>query len=325
MSQENTTLNETKLSNCSSAGSLTAAEKLGKTIAYCLLLVVSLTGNSLIGIIVYKTSAMRRTINYFIVNMAMSDLLYPIFVFPLLLTDMYGGVGFISGEISHTYIYYMVISLLQYLSCAVSIQSLFLIAVDRFRAVVFPLRRAIISSKMCPFVIVATWIIAFAFSFPIFLAFNFSEHSENLKWEWHWKEVFFQDIYSHIIPIVFTTTFFAILILLYSIILFKLKSLKTPGEQSLNAEQQRLERRKNVLKMAIAILLGFALCWLPLNVLGALGYPEWDNPSCGLPYFLNIALFLSHVNCAVNPCICFTFSGNYRQGLKSLFKWNGPL
>ena len=77
-------LNGTKLLNCSSPDSL-AAEKIGKTFAYCLILIASLFGNSFIGILVYKTKTMRKSINFMIVNMAMSDLLFLIFVLPVII------------------------------------------------------------------------------------------------------------------------------------------------------------------------------------------------------------------------------------------------
>ena len=56
------TKNGTQASDCYRPGNLTA-EKNGKTFAYGLIIVVSLTGNSLIGIIIYKKKTMRRTIN----------------------------------------------------------------------------------------------------------------------------------------------------------------------------------------------------------------------------------------------------------------------
>jgi len=63
------------------------AEKIGKTSAYCLIFVVSLVGNS-IGIVVYKTQTLQKPINYFIVNMAMSDLLYAIFFIAWNVTEL---------------------------------------------------------------------------------------------------------------------------------------------------------------------------------------------------------------------------------------------
>ena len=125
-------VNGTQPANCYSFRNHTA-EILGKTFSYCVILVVSLAGNFLIGIIVYKKKTMRRTINYFILNMAMSDLLFPIFVFPSILVDLYGGFGYQFGQACCN-----AMMLVQYVSAIVSIQSLVLIAVDRFGARISP-------------------------------------------------------------------------------------------------------------------------------------------------------------------------------------------
>ena len=60
-----------------------SVERIGYTFANCLLIAVSLTGNALIGIVVYKTRSMRNPVNYFVANMAISDLLFPYFPDPL--------------------------------------------------------------------------------------------------------------------------------------------------------------------------------------------------------------------------------------------------
>ena len=52
--------------------------KIGLTIGYSLILVLSLAGNSAIGVIFYKTPSLRKPINYLIINMAMSDLIFPL-------------------------------------------------------------------------------------------------------------------------------------------------------------------------------------------------------------------------------------------------------
>ena len=75
----NATINGIQTSNCPSNPT---AETVGKTFAYCLIFLVSLAGNTVIGIIVYKTKTMRKPINFLIVNMAMSDLLFAVFVIP---------------------------------------------------------------------------------------------------------------------------------------------------------------------------------------------------------------------------------------------------
>ena len=170
----NTTMNATLPSNCSILGDSKTA-KVGVTFAYCLIAVVSLTGNSLIAIVVYKTKPMRRTINFFIVNMAISDLLFPILIFPILLMELHSGFGVFIGHLGPAFC--KVAMFLQYVSCLVSVESLMLIAVDRFGAVVFPLRPQLISSKSCPLFILATWLVTTALSFPVFFAYNPVEYT----------------------------------------------------------------------------------------------------------------------------------------------------
>ena len=43
---------------------------------------ISLGENIFVGIIVYKTKSLKKPVNFFIVNMAMSDLVYPISMLP---------------------------------------------------------------------------------------------------------------------------------------------------------------------------------------------------------------------------------------------------
>ncbi|XP_022799549.1 RYamide receptor-like [Stylophora pistillata] len=314
--------NETLPANCINYGRFTP-RNLGMTFAYGLLLVTSLSGNFLIVIVVYKMKTMRTTINFFIVNMAMSDLLFPVFVFPLLLTEMYvGGFGPPGKNIC------LVLFLLQYVSSWVSIQSLILIAVDRFLAVVFPLHSPIITSKVRPFVILTTWIVATASSFPMLVFYNSMEFSEKLNCGRIWFTKYFREkYYIHVMPlnVVFKTIPFILLATLYSVILFKLKIQTIPGERSINAEEQRVQRNRKVLKMATAILLGFAMCWMPLSIIGFLGLSLGDSEGCGrIPPFVIVAVFLNYANCAVNPCICFTFCRNFRQALKGLLYQNAP-
>ena len=73
------------------------AWKIGGTVAYCLFIIVSLAANSLIVMIVYKTPNLRKPINYFIANMALSDLLYPIFWIPFNLSDLHTNYSFLIG------------------------------------------------------------------------------------------------------------------------------------------------------------------------------------------------------------------------------------
>ena len=299
------------------------AEKIGGTFAYCLVFLVSLAGNTVIGIIVYKTKTMRKPINFFIVNMAISDLLLLIWWIPREIQLLYIDSWLIDGLLGQGLC--KVVYFLSVVSLNVSIQSLVLIAVDRFGAVVYPLRSPLISSKLCSFFILATWIVAMAIYSPYLLAFKLVEDLERRRvCIVDLNEVFGEyssfGIYFVSHTVVFGFIPFVVIAILYIIIYLKLKSQKSPGVQSVNAGQQRQQRERNVLKMAIAIVLGFGVCFLPFCISWILILFASDMSSCGFQYFYSVAFFLAHANCAINPCICFIFSGNYREGLKTLFR-----
>ena len=178
--------------------------------------------------------------------MAVPDLLFSIFVIPRNLTYLYVNYKWlISGPLGRQVLCKLYLSLML-VSTFVSIQSLLLITVDRFVAVVFPFRSPIISSKLCHFYILATWIVAMAAFSPTLFALKLVENPGKLACEWRWNEAFGESSsvgnYFLALYVVFYFIPIALLVILYSIIVFKLKSQKIPGEQSANAEQQRVKR-----------------------------------------------------------------------------------
>ena len=164
------------------------ALKIGGTVTYCLFIIVSLAANSLIVTIVYKTPNLKKPINYFIANMASSDLLFPIFWIPLKLSKLNATTFVIGGQLGQAFC--KLVFFFAKVSFAVSIQNLILIAVDRFGAVVFPLRSPLIRSKLCPFFILATWMFAIVFNSPNLLAFELVEYPEGARCVRRWKRVF---------------------------------------------------------------------------------------------------------------------------------------
>jgi len=310
----NSTINGTHDQPGSCFENLARQWKVGKTLTYCLLFIISLAGNTLIGIIVYKTKRMRTSTNFLIVNMAMSDLLLPIFLFPKVVTELYVDSWVIGGALGQALCKLHIF--LSDVSVTVSIQSLTLITVDRFRAVVFPLRSPLISPKLCTFIIPVTWIIAMSIQSPFLFAFRLTGYPGKLLCERDWSGAFGESSsFANYILAIFVVCIYIPIVLmtvLYSIIVLKLKSQPTPGEQSINAAQQRQKRERNMLKMVIAIVLSFAVCWVPFTIFILL-----DKVSRSIINYFFAAQIIARANCAINPCICLFFSRNYRQCLRS--------
>ncbi|CAH3193646.1 unnamed protein product [Porites evermanni] len=316
----NTTANGSSSWSCSSLINPEAL-KVGATVAYSLILVVSLVGNSLIVLTVYKTPTLRKPINMLIANMAMSDLLYPIFMFPLFLAELAFGSWLIGGTLGQALC--KIRPFLAEISMVVSIQSLVLITVDRYAAVEVPLRSPLISRKVCRCLIVGTWILAVPFGWPYLFTYNLLEYQEGKRCMNQWEVIFGEKssfgIYLLSASILFFYIPFVVLMILYSIILIKLKKQAHPGEQSATAEEQRARRNRKVLKMTVAIVVAFFICWIPFSIQLVTSFfvPE-NHLDCKFWVSHEVAFLMACTNCAINPIICLTFTSSYRQALRRL-------
>ena len=300
------------------------ASKIGGTVTLCLIIIVSLVANSLIVILVCKTPNLKKPINYFIANMASSDLLYPLSWIPLSLSGFHTDSFLIGGQLGQA-----LCKLLPFfgsVSSVVSIQNLILIAVDRFGAVVFPLRSPLIRSKLCPFFILATWIVAVALNSPDLITYELVEYPEGTICVLEWKKAFGESSSFASFVLASYSLFIYIpvllLVILYSIIVIKLKTQVHPGEQSANSQQQRDRRNRNVLQMSIATVTVFVFCRLPFSI-NALIIEYQDTStlsSCSFWIYDAVTIYMANAYCAINPIICFMFSSNYRKALKRLIK-----
>ena len=319
----NSTTGNGSIEYASSCGIISAtAYKIELTIALTLITAVSIIGNSFIVLIVYKTPTLRKPTNYFIASMSMSDLLFSIIWIPYKLSKLHTNSWLIGGQFGQALC--KLIPFFANFSTIVSIQNLVLIAVDRFGAVVFPLRSPLLRSKLCPFFIAATWIVAAAVCSTTLFAMELVEYSAGemicvVKWEEAFGESSSFADYQLACSILFIYIPVMLLVLLYSIILIKLKTQAHPGEQSANIQQQRKRRNRKVLQMSIAIVLVFVFCWLPYSINIVIRYRASSMLfSCGFWLYYNVTYYMAVGYCAINPIICFVFSSNYREGLKKL-------
>ena len=246
--------------------------------------------------------------------MGSSDLLYPVFSIPFKLWLLHANSFLIGGQLGQALC--KLVPFFGDVSFAISIQNLILIAVDRFGTVVFSLRSPLIRSKLCPFLILATWMFAIVFISPDLLAFELVEYPEGASCVRRWKRVFGESLsFASVVlahNIVLTYIPVLLLVILYSIIFIKLKTQVHPVGQSTNSRQQRKRRNRNVLQMSIAIVTKFVLRWLPYNTNYLI--IEYQNSSAHFSFSFQICFavtyFTAHAYCA----------SIYRQGVKRLMK-----
>ena len=132
--------------------------KISLIVVYCMVLLVGLTGNALIITLVYKRKDLRKTINQLVANIAFSDFVFQLTSIPVELTKAAYGQWPIAEPAGS--IVCKIQSFVVHVSVYVSVQSLTWIALDRFIAVVFPMKVHLISSRFRVLAIASTWIVA---------------------------------------------------------------------------------------------------------------------------------------------------------------------
>ena len=130
------------------------------TTAYCVLL-LSLVGNSLVVIVFLKPSGRPRTpVDYFIVNMSVSDLFVPLFTILRRLQEIYlGWSPWLMGGLIRDLLCRF-INFVEEVSIAVSMLSMVFISLERFWSVVYPLKLPLITKKTSPRFVAFSWIFA---------------------------------------------------------------------------------------------------------------------------------------------------------------------
>ena len=238
------------------------------------------------------------------------------------MSDLYTNSLIIGGEFGQALCRF--VPFFSNVSTEVCIQNLILMAVDRFEVVVFPLSPPLFRSKLCPFIILATWVIAVAVNSPFLLAYQLVEYSGTkqcvLRWEKEFGKSSSYADYLLALYILFIYISVMLLAILYSIILIKIKTRVHPGEQSINTQQQRNRRNGRVFRMSVAIVLVFMICFLPLttNVLIPQYGGGFRHFSCGFLLYVFVTSYMASAYGAINPIICSIFSSNFQQGLKRL-------
>ncbi|XP_048887111.1 D(4) dopamine receptor-like [Brienomyrus brachyistius] len=133
-----------------------------------LLIILIICGNLLVCISVYTEKALKTTTNYFIVSLAVADLLLAVLVLPL-----YVYAEFLGGVWTLSMIFCDGLMTMDVMLCTASIFNLCAISIDRFIAVSVPLNynRKHIDQRQ-GILLAATWTLAFAVASPILFGIN---------------------------------------------------------------------------------------------------------------------------------------------------------
>ncbi|XP_015750548.1 PREDICTED: orexin receptor type 2-like [Acropora digitifera] len=317
----NSTSNETSAASTTTASpGMSREEKAILLPFYCISLLVALIGNVLIIVVFYKYKPIRKSINYFVLNMAISDLFTPLTIMPFYIAKTLSNGAFLNQlPSSRAGVVCKFCFFLTDTSIVVSIISLLMISMDRLIAVVFPLQIKLISMRVRVICIFMSWVVALSVHVPYLFFYTFREGKCIKSWS--------VETDNRYVVATFTTFFLVpvcFFIIIYGAIVVTLQRRQRERKKMSESKKSRVHSgNRSVIGLSVAILVAFTISIGPLFVLQCIFFvfhgrlpPEVEkNPAI----LFIITRLLVHSWGAINPCMCFAFCENYRTGLKHVF------
>ena len=135
---------------------------------YVVIFLFAVIGNTVVLAVVYRNKTMRKTINFFIANMAFSDLIFTVISVPRVVTIVsFGYKWLLHGTLGM--IFCRMVPFVMEITIIVSVLNIVAISLERLLAVLFPLR-TFIRKKPCLLSIFGMWLIAIIVKIPTPLA-----------------------------------------------------------------------------------------------------------------------------------------------------------
>ena len=292
--------------------------------------IIGFSGNLLVIIVIVGYATMRNSTNILIVSLALADLSFIIFCVPFTAMVYVTGTWPLPQSLCQLYIF------TTYFSVYCSVYTLVLMCFDRFLAVVFPLRSRLWRTKKNTIItVIITWIVIIFATMPISLSSRvfYVTETDNVTMchrlichnGWiieHTREGILTGVNGYHSRI-FYGIFFALgyafpltmICIFYSILIKELLCGRV-AKMSKSLEAHRGKRKAT--KLVIVVVIVFAACWLPIQVVFMIQNFYDDIPTVTFRFFHILGNILSYGNSCVNPILYAFFSDTFRMGFASL-------
>ena len=285
-------------------------------IVFGLISVFGLVGNSLVIFVVLGNKQMRSTTNILIVSLAFADLIFIIICVPFTATEYVMPI-WPFGDAWCKVVRYAV-----YVSVYVSIYTLVLMSLDRYLAVVHPVSSLKIRTKDNACIVVAiTWVFFLLCHTPLLFQYGHYEYvyygelrsaCTNVKSieQPEISKMFFASFlgFGYLLPL-------SLICVLYGLMLRRLLYGVVPGGGPRTSNSRP---RKRVTRLVVIVVVVFAICWLPIQIIFMLqhfGNYSTSILSAGIQMVANC---LAYMNSCVNPVIYTFLSETYRNAFTKL-------
>uniref|UniRef100_A0A3P9J5H6 Somatostatin receptor type 2 n=1 Tax=Oryzias latipes TaxID=8090 RepID=A0A3P9J5H6_ORYLA len=267
---------------------------------------VGLCGNTLVIYVILRYAKMKTVTNIYILNLAVADVLcmtsLPFIALQLVL------VRWPFGEVLCK-----IIMTVDSLNQFTSIFSLMVMSIDRYLAVVHPIRSTKWRKpRMAKLINLTVWVVSLLVILPTMI---FSGLNKVPVCGIVWPEP--QDVYynTFIFYTFFIGFFFPLVVicLCYLLIIVKVKS---SGMRVCSSKRRRSERK--VTRMVSIVVAVFVLCWLPFYIFNVTSVTSSITPSSAMKSTFYFVIVLGYANSCANPVLYAFLSDNFRKSFQNV-------
>ncbi|XP_048762698.1 orexin receptor type 2-like [Ostrea edulis] len=297
---------------------------------YIILFCSGLIGNTLVCYVIYTCHHMQTFVNMFIFNLAVADFLVILVCLPSTMMADVTETWYLGETMCK------VVPFLQTTSVTVSVLTLSAISVERYFAICKPWTRRL-SRRFILRIIIAIWFIGIVVSIPDLVYYSVTttfQESVTFYLRYCSRRWTVRDnmIYNLVILIVLYSIPICLMAYTYAIISKQLWRKDLPGiveaehrpmnKMVSSGPESQLRSRQRAAKMLIAIVVVFAVCYLPVHVLNLTRYTAsfGEIPAKWISIIVLTSHILCYANSVVNPFIYNFMSAKFRKEFQSVLR-----
>lgn len=292
-------------------------------IAYTFLIVIALFGNGLVCHVIFSRRRMRTVTNIFIANLAGSDLLLIVLNVPLNIAKTMMNEWLLGNALCRI----MNMSLIT--SVYASTFTLTVIALDRQRVLLYPLRPRILKSGGL-IVVAVIWIVS------IMLALPYGIYSQTKEVDFIVEKVVrcaafypsetfeqFLTVFTILLQYAVPLTVIAIT---YGRIVRRIWERTDVGAVTAYQHACRSKHKKKSIKMLMLVVIVFAICWMPLNLYHILTdlHPDTETFHPDTTTFF-VCHWIAISSTCYNPFIYCWLNEAFRAEIRAVFRCCCPV
>nr|CBN80696.1 Neuromedin-U receptor 1 [Dicentrarchus labrax] len=298
------------------------------TSVYLLIFLTGLSGNLLTCAVIARHKKMRNPTNFYLLSLALSDLLVLLFGMPLEIYDLWQNYPFPFGEggcYFKTFLFETV--------CFASILNVTALSVERYIAVLHPLKTRYLSTNQhAKRVITVVWVVSMICAIPntsLHGIFYLPEKMEESAICTVLKPLWIYNMVMQITTVCFYFVPMTVISVLYLVMGLHLgrerrQSSGNLGKNCGNNTRRKINangRRRQVNKMLSIVVAVFGVCWAPFHIERLLwsSISQWTDLMHNIYQYVHILSgILFYLSSAVNPIIYSLLSTRFRECFREL-------